>query len=90
MRARWATSARDCSIAVVVSAYHNLAETRMDEILTDDVVWTGRSKVDYENVLADSEREAVADLLNYLENVMLTPPSTLYLWLRMACISVIC
>ncbi|KAK4940004.1 Vacuolar protein 8 [Elasticomyces elasticus] len=29
----------------------------------------GRSKVDYDNVLADSEREAVADLLNYLENV---------------------
>ncbi|KAK3698720.1 Vacuolar protein 8, partial [Vermiconidia calcicola] len=28
----------------------------------------GRSKVDYDNVLADSEREAVADLLNYLEN----------------------
>lgn len=28
-----------------------------------------RSKVDYDNVLADSEREAVADLLNYLENV---------------------
>lgn len=27
-----------------------------------------RSKVDYDNVLADSEREAVADLLNYLEN----------------------
>ena len=31
---------------------------------------TGRSKVDYDNVLADSEREAVADLLNYLENVL--------------------
>jgi hypothetical protein len=29
----------------------------------------GRSKVDYDNVLADSEREAVADLLSYLENV---------------------
>jgi vacuolar protein 8 len=29
-----------------------------------------RSKVDYDNVLADSEREAVADLLNYLENVI--------------------
>lgn len=28
-----------------------------------------RNKVDYDNVLADSEREAVADLLNYLENV---------------------
>ncbi|WPG99784.1 Hypothetical protein R9X50_00260300 [Acrodontium crateriforme] len=28
----------------------------------------GRSKVDYDNALADSEREAVADLLNYLEN----------------------
>ncbi|QIW94601.1 hypothetical protein AMS68_000119 [Peltaster fructicola] len=27
-----------------------------------------RQKVDYDNVLADSEREAVADLLNYLEN----------------------
>ena len=27
-----------------------------------------RSKVDYDNVLADSEREAVADLLNYLRN----------------------
>ncbi|PSK51898.1 vacuolar protein 8 [Elsinoe australis] len=27
-----------------------------------------RNKVDYENVLADSEREAVADLLNHLEN----------------------
>ncbi|CAK4032918.1 vacuolar 8 [Lecanosticta acicola] len=27
-----------------------------------------RNKVDYDNVLADSEREAVADLLNYLEN----------------------
>lgn len=32
-----------------------------------------RSKIDYDNVLADSEREAVADLLNYLENVILTP-----------------
>jgi hypothetical protein len=31
-----------------------------------------RSKVDYDNVLADSEREAVADLLNYLENVIYT------------------
>ena len=30
---------------------------------------TARSKVDYDTVLADSEREAVADLLNYLENV---------------------
>ena len=29
----------------------------------------GRSKVDYDTVLADSEREAVADLLGYLENV---------------------
>lgn len=28
----------------------------------------GKSKIDYDNVLADSEREAVADLLNYLEN----------------------
>ncbi|KAF2239913.1 ARM repeat-containing protein [Viridothelium virens] len=28
----------------------------------------GRSKVDYDTVLADSEREAVADLLGYLEN----------------------
>ncbi|KAF1822148.1 ARM repeat-containing protein [Dissoconium aciculare CBS 342.82] len=28
----------------------------------------GRNKVDYDNVLRDSEREAVADLLNYLEN----------------------
>lgn len=28
-----------------------------------------RDKVDYENVLQDGEREAVADLLNYLENV---------------------
>ncbi|KAH9845087.1 Vacuolar protein 8 [Teratosphaeria destructans] len=28
----------------------------------------GRSKVNYDNALADSEREAVADLLNYLEN----------------------
>jgi vacuolar protein 8 len=28
----------------------------------------GRSTVDYENVLADSEREAVTDLLNFLEN----------------------
>lgn len=36
---------------------------------------TGRSKVDYDNVLADSEREAVADLLNYLENVMRAPLS---------------
>ncbi|GAM91629.1 hypothetical protein ANO11243_096810 [Dothideomycetidae sp. 11243] len=27
-----------------------------------------RNKVDYDNVLADSEREAVADLLNHLEN----------------------
>lgn len=33
---------------------------------------SGRSKVDYDNVLADSEREAVADLLNYLENVLHT------------------
>ena len=31
---------------------------------------SSRSKVDYDNVLADSEREAVADLLNYLENVI--------------------
>lgn len=29
-----------------------------------------RNRVDYDNVLADSEREAVADLLNYLENVI--------------------
>lgn len=29
---------------------------------------TGRRGVDYENVLADSEREAVTDLLNFLEN----------------------
>ncbi|KAK5141946.1 Vacuolar protein 8, partial [Oleoguttula sp. CCFEE 6159] len=29
----------------------------------------GRLKVDYDNVLADSEREAVADLLTFLENV---------------------
>ncbi|GAB7354180.1 hypothetical protein MBLNU459_g4733t1 [Dothideomycetes sp. NU459] len=29
---------------------------------------SSRSKVDYDNVLADSEREAVADLLNFLEN----------------------
>lgn len=35
----------------------------------------GRSKVDYDNVLADSEREAVADLLNYLENVPPHRPS---------------
>lgn len=35
----------------------------------------GRSKVDYDNVLADSEREAVADLLNYLENVRDDPMS---------------
>lgn len=28
--------------------------------------------MDYDNVLADSEREAVADLLNYLENVLHT------------------
>jgi vacuolar protein 8 len=33
---------------------------------------SSRSKVDYDNVLADSEREAVADLLNYLENVIHT------------------
>lgn len=35
-----------------------------------------RSKVDYDNVLADSEREAVADLLNYLENVIYTHRAT--------------
>jgi len=29
---------------------------------------TSRNTVDYENVLADSEREAVTDLLNFLEN----------------------
>ncbi|THX91754.1 ARM repeat-containing protein [Aureobasidium pullulans] len=29
---------------------------------------SSRSSVDYENVLADSEREAVTDLLNFLEN----------------------
>ena len=56
----------------------------MDETLTDDAVWTGRSKVDYENVLADSEREAVADLLNYLENVMFTSPSKPCPYSRMA------
>lgn len=39
-------------------------------ILTDPRQFTGRSKVDYDNALADSEREAVADLLNYLENVL--------------------
>lgn len=33
---------------------------------------TGRSRVDYEPVLADSEREAVADLLQYLENVRIS------------------
>lgn len=39
-------------------------------ILADTLLQSpGRSKVDYDNVLADSEREAVADLLNYLENV---------------------
>ena len=27
------------------------------------------NKVDYDDVLADGEREAVADLLNFLENV---------------------
>ena len=27
-----------------------------------------RDKINYDSVLADSEREAVADLLNYLEN----------------------
>lgn len=35
----------------------------------------GKSKIDYDNVLADSEREAVADLLNYLENVRYLTPS---------------
>ncbi|KAK5687355.1 Vacuolar protein 8 [Elasticomyces elasticus] len=38
------------------------------QILTVSCVCAGRTKVDYDNVLADSEREAVADLLNYLEN----------------------
>ena len=37
---------------------------------------SNRSKVDYDNVLADSEREAVADLLNYLENVIHTHRNT--------------
>jgi vacuolar protein 8 len=37
---------------------------------------SSRSKVDYDNVLADSEREAVADLLNYLENVIYTHRTT--------------
>jgi len=45
-------------------------------ILTPYVLRPGRSKVDYDNVLADSEREAVADLLNYLENVRITRPPT--------------
>lgn len=40
---------------------------------------SNRSKIDYDNVLADSEREAVADLLNYLENVILTHRTTLLL-----------
>lgn len=38
-----------------------------------------RSKVDYDNVLADSEREAVADLLNYLENVIHTHRATSFI-----------
>lgn len=33
------------------------------------VVSPGRSRVEYEPALQDSEREAVADLLQYLENV---------------------
>lgn len=44
----------------------------------DQDQYTGRSKVDYDNVLADSEREAVADLLNYLENVRLYTRSVLH------------
>lgn len=43
----------------------------MSQMLTARHI-AGRSKVDYDNVLADSEREAVADLLNYLENVLYT------------------
>ena len=43
---------------------------------TNTYHWIGRSKVDYDNVLADSEREAVADLLNYLENVRYSRPHT--------------
>ena len=43
------------------------------DIVTDTRrAFLGRSKVDYDNVLADSEREAVADLLHYLENVLYT------------------
>jgi vacuolar protein 8 len=43
---------------------------------------SSRSKVDYDNVLADSEREAVADLLNYLENVIHTHRSVSLLQAR--------
>jgi len=51
---------------------HALSTRRGRERLTQTWRTPGRSKVDYDNVLADSEREAVADLLNYLENVLLT------------------
>lgn len=46
---------------------------------------SGRSKVDYDNVLADSEREAVADLLNYLENVLYTHRSQLLVQKEQLC-----
>jgi len=36
------------------------------------IITIARSKVDYDNVLADSEREAVADLLNHLEHVRIS------------------
>jgi vacuolar protein 8 len=45
---------------------HTRLRSRADSLC----FYTGRSKVDYDNVLADAEREAVADLLNYLENVL--------------------
>jgi hypothetical protein len=46
-----------------------------------DVHGTGKSRDGlYEPVLAESEREAVADLLQYLENVPATSPRLWNVW----------
>ena len=82
----WTTFAEGYSFAVVVRHERNtprlLGCFETDRVQISSVAnsdaFIGRSKVDYDNVLADSEREAVADLLNYLENVIHSSPSNLH------------
>jgi hypothetical protein len=68
---RWPTSAggssrRAAAVCLTTSSTSTYAQAWLTHLRV------ARSKVDYDNVLADSEREAVADLLNYLENVLHT------------------